>query len=155
MLAELTGADEIVQGREDRDSTERSFGARKRGRVRRVPAPCGMPEDLIDELARLVVPDGDRSRSSRRASSRRATRSRSRACRTSVLVLRGHADGHIVLYDERDGRMLGGDVLLQRITPNVGAWEDSRPDPLDRLPRDAPPAARSSRRGSSTRATAA
>ncbi len=47
-----------------------------------------------------------------------------------VLVLRGHADGHIVLYDERDGRLLGGDVLLQRITPNVGAWEDSRPDPL-------------------------
>ena len=26
--------------------------------------------------------------------------------------------------------MLGGDVLLQRITPNVGAWEESRPDPL-------------------------
>ena len=47
-----------------------------------------------------------------------------------VLVLRGHADGHIVLHDERAGRLLGGDVLLQRITPNVGAWEDSRPDPL-------------------------
>jgi glyoxylase-like metal-dependent hydrolase (beta-lactamase superfamily II) len=47
-----------------------------------------------------------------------------------VLVLRGHADGHIVLHDERDGVLFGGDVLLQRITPNVGSWEDSRPDPL-------------------------
>jgi glyoxylase-like metal-dependent hydrolase (beta-lactamase superfamily II) len=47
-----------------------------------------------------------------------------------VLVLRGHADGHIVLLDEPGGRLFGGDVLLQRITPNVGAWEDSRPDPL-------------------------
>src|SRR5438045_481802 len=36
-----------------------------------------------------------------------------------VLQLPGHADGHIALHDERGGRLLGGDVLLDEITPNV------------------------------------
>lgn len=49
-----------------------------------------------------------------------------------VLHLDGHADGHIVLYDETRGRMFGGDVILDPITPNVGRWEDTRPDPLSR-----------------------
>jgi glyoxylase-like metal-dependent hydrolase (beta-lactamase superfamily II) len=49
-----------------------------------------------------------------------------------VLVLPGHADGHIVLLGERTGRLLGGDVLLHEITPNVGRWEDTQPDPLAR-----------------------
>ncbi len=49
-----------------------------------------------------------------------------------VLLLDGHADGHIVLHDPVEGRLLGGDVLLDPITPNVGRWEDTRPDPLGR-----------------------
>ena len=50
--------------------------------------------------------------------------------RFDVLVLPGHADGHIGLVGERTGRMFGGDVILDEITPNVGRWEDTRPDPL-------------------------
>ncbi len=49
-----------------------------------------------------------------------------------VLVLPGHADGHIALWGETSGRLFGGDVLLQKITPNVGRWEDTLPDPLGR-----------------------
>jgi glyoxylase-like metal-dependent hydrolase (beta-lactamase superfamily II) len=49
-----------------------------------------------------------------------------------VLHLPGHADGHIVLVGERTGRMFGGDVLLQKITPNIGLWHDTLPDPLGR-----------------------
>jgi len=129
MLAELTGADEIVQGREDRESTERSFvhgSELESGAYLRL---CGMPEDLIERWLDSsfltgadpvepthLVEEGDLVEIA--------------GVHYTVLVLRGHADGHIVLFDERDGRMLGGDVLLQRITPNVGAWEDSRPDPL-------------------------
>ena len=45
-----------------------------------------------------------------------------------VEVLRGHADGHIVLI--RDGVMIAGDVLLAGITPTVGLYPNSRPDPL-------------------------
>jgi glyoxylase-like metal-dependent hydrolase (beta-lactamase superfamily II) len=49
-----------------------------------------------------------------------------------VLHLPGHADGHIALLGERTGRMFGGDVLLEGITPNVGRWHDTLPDPLGR-----------------------
>jgi glyoxylase-like metal-dependent hydrolase (beta-lactamase superfamily II) len=40
----------------------------------------------------------------------------------------GHADGHICLF--KDGIMIAGDHLLPRITPAVGLYPESRPDPL-------------------------
>jgi glyoxylase-like metal-dependent hydrolase (beta-lactamase superfamily II) len=45
-----------------------------------------------------------------------------------VEVLRGHADGHIVLL--RDGVMIAGDTILMGITPAIGLYPNSRPDPL-------------------------
>jgi glyoxylase-like metal-dependent hydrolase (beta-lactamase superfamily II) len=45
-----------------------------------------------------------------------------------VLELPGHADGHICL--ERDGVLVAGDHLLGDITPTVGLYPESRPDPL-------------------------
>jgi glyoxylase-like metal-dependent hydrolase (beta-lactamase superfamily II) len=45
-----------------------------------------------------------------------------------VLELPGHADGHICLL--RDGVMVAGDHLLGDITPTVGLYPESRPDPL-------------------------
>jgi glyoxylase-like metal-dependent hydrolase (beta-lactamase superfamily II) len=47
-----------------------------------------------------------------------------------VVWLPGHADGHITLLGEHTGRMFGGDVLLEKITPNIGSWPHSKPDPL-------------------------
>jgi glyoxylase-like metal-dependent hydrolase (beta-lactamase superfamily II) len=45
-----------------------------------------------------------------------------------VEVLPGHADGHIVLL--KDGVMIAGDVILAGITPAIGLYPNSRPDPL-------------------------
>jgi glyoxylase-like metal-dependent hydrolase (beta-lactamase superfamily II) len=45
-----------------------------------------------------------------------------------VLELPGHADGHICLL--RDGVLLAGDHLLEKMSPTVGLYPDSRPDPL-------------------------
>jgi glyoxylase-like metal-dependent hydrolase (beta-lactamase superfamily II) len=45
-----------------------------------------------------------------------------------VLHLPGHADGHLALL--REGVLVAGDTLLASITPNVGLYPDSRPDPL-------------------------
>ena len=45
-----------------------------------------------------------------------------------VLHLPGHADGHLALL--RDGVLIAGDALLATISPNVGLYPDSRPDPL-------------------------
>ncbi len=45
-----------------------------------------------------------------------------------VLELPGHADGHLGFL--RDGALISGDHLLRRITPAVGLYPESRPDPL-------------------------
>jgi glyoxylase-like metal-dependent hydrolase (beta-lactamase superfamily II) len=45
-----------------------------------------------------------------------------------VAELPGHADGHICLL--REGMMIAGDHLLATITPAVGLYPESRPDPL-------------------------
>ncbi|MDX2008487.1 MAG: MBL fold metallo-hydrolase [Meiothermus sp.] len=42
----------------------------------------------------------------------------------------GHADGHAMLFREADGVLLAGDQILERISPNVGIWAYSYPDPL-------------------------
>jgi glyoxylase-like metal-dependent hydrolase (beta-lactamase superfamily II) len=45
-----------------------------------------------------------------------------------VLWVPGHADGHLALY--RDGVLVAGDSLLAPITPAIGLYPASRPDPL-------------------------
>src|SRR5579862_4022470 len=45
-----------------------------------------------------------------------------------VLWTPGHADGHLCLY--RDGLLVAGDHLLTPITPAIGLYPESRPDPL-------------------------
>jgi glyoxylase-like metal-dependent hydrolase (beta-lactamase superfamily II) len=45
-----------------------------------------------------------------------------------VVELPGHADGHLGFL--RDGVLLAGDHLLPTITPAVGLYPESRPDPL-------------------------
>jgi glyoxylase-like metal-dependent hydrolase (beta-lactamase superfamily II) len=45
-----------------------------------------------------------------------------------VLELPGHADGHLVLH--RAGVLVSGDHVLDPISPAVGLYPDSRPDPL-------------------------
>ena len=45
-----------------------------------------------------------------------------------VLAAPGHADGQLMLH--RDGILVAADHLLDRITPTVGLWPRSRPDPL-------------------------
>jgi glyoxylase-like metal-dependent hydrolase (beta-lactamase superfamily II) len=131
-LAELTGAEEVVQGSHDALLTRRAWGdeqsaaafeaylcangmpaeeaARSASDEEGTPVDFATPTSLVDEGDTLEL-GGETFR---------------------VLVLPGHADGHIVLLGERTGRMFGGDVLLHDITPNVGRWEDTEPDPLGR-----------------------
>jgi glyoxylase-like metal-dependent hydrolase (beta-lactamase superfamily II) len=45
-----------------------------------------------------------------------------------VLATPGHADGHLCLY--RDGVLIAGDHILDPITPAIGLYPQSRPDPL-------------------------
>ncbi len=44
----------------------------------------------------------------------------------------GHSDGQLIFYDEADRLLLSGDHVLMRITPNIGSWPHTLPDPLGR-----------------------
>jgi glyoxylase-like metal-dependent hydrolase (beta-lactamase superfamily II) len=131
-LAGLTGAEEIVQGRFDAEVSRRTWGDEADPEAfRRYLLANGMPPDQAgastDEEDRTpvelamptrLVEEGDTLELAGEV--------------FEVLVLPGHADGHIVLLGGRTGAMFGGDVLLLEITPNVGRWEDTLPDPLGR-----------------------
>ncbi|MBL8162775.1 MAG: MBL fold metallo-hydrolase, partial [Anaerolineae bacterium] len=45
----------------------------------------------------------------------------------------GHSDGQLLFYDAADRLMLSGDHVLMKITPNIGVWPDTEPDPLGRF----------------------
>jgi glyoxylase-like metal-dependent hydrolase (beta-lactamase superfamily II) len=131
-LAEITGAEEIVQGTRDRELTVRTWLDPDSGaRFGRYLLAHGMPaEDAErsageeDELPILpveptrLVDEGDTLELAGEP--------------FEVLVLPGHADGHIALLGSHSGRLFGGDVLLDEITPNVGRWDDNEADPLGR-----------------------
>jgi len=49
-----------------------------------------------------------------------------------VIHTPGHSDGHIILYDANDGLVIAGDHILPHISPNIGRWPASEPNPLGR-----------------------
>jgi len=130
-LAEPTGAREIVQGRLDRELAVAAWERGDDHAFERYLRDHGMPPDLAAESTRaegrtavhLAVPtrlveEGDTVDAAGEP--------------FRVLHLPGHADGHIALLGEQSGRLFGGDVLLDDITPNVGRWPDTARDPLGR-----------------------
>jgi len=42
----------------------------------------------------------------------------------------GHSDGQLLFYDAHEQMILSGDQVLMKITPNIGLWSQSDPDPL-------------------------
>lgn len=123
-IAELTGAP-VLQGRDDHAQCVSAWGERNPEVFKRYWVSHGMPEQTVEN----IVQESDRLISA------------VHWVRDPVLldagdevdgwrieVLRGHADGHIVLL--RDGVMVAGDTILGGITPAIGLYPNSRPDPL-------------------------
>jgi glyoxylase-like metal-dependent hydrolase (beta-lactamase superfamily II) len=130
-LVRLTGAGRVVQGRIDRPLAVAAWEEGEDAEYERYLRHQGMPADLAAASTRAeigiavelaaptrLVDEGDVVQAG--------------ACNWRVLHLPGHADGHIALHDDEGGRLIGGDVLLHEITPNVGRWPDTAPDPLGR-----------------------
>lgn len=50
----------------------------------------------------------------------------------SAIHAPGHSDGQLIFYDPEDRLLLAGDHVLTKITPHIGLWPGSEPDPLGR-----------------------
>lgn len=124
-LAEVTGA-EVFEGRLDHEQATAVWrSGRPRGSVAEYLRANGMPDDeaaavqgeseRVGSVVRLpddvtLVEPGDSVGG------------------WEAVHLPGHADGHLSLV--RGDELVAGDALLGDITPNVGLWPNSRPDPL-------------------------
>ena len=123
-IQERTGAP-VLQGREDYEQCVGAWGRRDPERFIAYWSSHGVPGATIEGIARdseslmeavhwvedpQLLDAGDEVDGWR------------------IEVLRGHADGHIVLL--RDGVMIAGDTILGGITPAIGLYPNSRPDPL-------------------------
>jgi glyoxylase-like metal-dependent hydrolase (beta-lactamase superfamily II) len=124
-VAELTGAP-VLQGRVDHAQCALAWGERDPQRFADYWTLHGMPrstvEGIVGESERLLaavhwVEEPDR-----------LLEAGDDVDGWRVEVLPGHADGHIVL--DRDGVVIAGDTILTGITPTVGLYPNSRPDPL-------------------------
>jgi glyoxylase-like metal-dependent hydrolase (beta-lactamase superfamily II) len=85
----------------------------------------GVPQPVADEL---IVQGHAYAPFIRYARDPQRLREGDRVDGWAVIELPGHADGHLGLV--RDGVLVAGDHLLPQITPAVGLYPESRPDPL-------------------------
>ena len=130
-LARLTGAAQVVQGRIDRELAVAAWEDGDDAEYERYLRDHGMPADLAAASTRAEIGVAvELAAPTRLVDEGDVVEAGGRNWR--VLHLPGHADGHIALHDDQGGRLIGGDVLLDEITPNVGRWPDTAPDPLGR-----------------------
>ena len=124
-LAELTGAP-VAQGRLDYEQCELVWGGTDWADVlldwfRRHGVPDEVTSELVEQgsLYRPFIryqPDPELLEPGDLVDGWR------------TMAAPGHADGQLMLH--RDGILVAADHLLDRISPTVGLWPRSRPDPL-------------------------
>jgi glyoxylase-like metal-dependent hydrolase (beta-lactamase superfamily II) len=121
----LTGA-RVLQGAYDYEQCELVWGREDWSeRLADYLQHNGLPESLAEELrqeARIFAPF------IRFAREPEPLAEGDEVDGWEVLELPGHADGHICLL--KDAVLVAGDHLLGEITPTVGLYPESRPDPL-------------------------
>ncbi|HEY7397546.1 MAG TPA: MBL fold metallo-hydrolase [Gaiellaceae bacterium] len=124
-VAALTGAP-VVQGREDYAQCLDAWGpGRSPTRMAAHWVANGMPESVVGS----VVAESSRLADAIHwAESPQLVEPGDEIDGWRVELLRGHADGHIVLV--RDGVLIAGDTILSGITPTIGLYPNARPDPL-------------------------
>jgi glyoxylase-like metal-dependent hydrolase (beta-lactamase superfamily II) len=123
--AAATGAS-VHQGELDYAQCERVWGThdwpeRMAAWFRRNGVPPPVADELIEQ-GHAFAPFISYARDPRRLAEG------DRVADWEVVALPGHADGHLGFL--RDGVLVGGDHLLADISPAVGLYPDSRPDPL-------------------------
>jgi glyoxylase-like metal-dependent hydrolase (beta-lactamase superfamily II) len=121
---ELTGAP-VLQGRDDYAQCVAAWGRRDPAGFVAYWSEHGMPRPTLDGIAH----ESERLRAAVHwFEGPELVDAGGEVDGWRIEVLRGHADGHIVLL--RDGVMIAGDTILSGITPAIGLYPNSRPDPL-------------------------
>lgn len=121
----LTGA-QVLQGATDYEQCERVWGSDEWSeRLADYLQLNGLPDEVAAELRDEATAFGPFIRFARDPE---RIAEGDEVDGWQVLELPGHADGHLCL--SRDGVLVAGDHLLGAITPTVGLYPDSRPDPL-------------------------
>jgi glyoxylase-like metal-dependent hydrolase (beta-lactamase superfamily II) len=124
-VQELTGA-RVVQGRVDAAQAALTWGDERWSSVladwfHANGVPASVTEELLGQ-GRLylpfirTVPDPDPVEPGESLAG------------WDLVAAPGHADGQLTLH--RDGVLIAADHLLDRISPAIGLWPESRPDPL-------------------------
>ena len=95
---------------------------------------CGMDEESVDNIEKALFSTRDSTQPHPLEQSflRANTTVRLGARAFQTIHAPGHSDGQMIFYDAADRLMLCGDHVLMRITPNIGSWPHTEPDPLGR-----------------------
>ena len=95
---------------------------------------CGIDQDTVDNVESALYSTRDLTQPHPVQQSYlregRTLRLGARDCRS--IHAPGHSDGQLIFYHEADKLMLCGDHVLMKITPNIGSWPHTQPDPLGR-----------------------
>ncbi len=96
---------------------------------------CGMDEESIDNIenALLSTRDSTQPHPIQQSFLRADTSVRLGERDFRTIHAPGHSDGQMIFYDAANRLMLSGDHVLMRITPNIGSWPHTEPDPLGRF----------------------
>jgi glyoxylase-like metal-dependent hydrolase (beta-lactamase superfamily II) len=125
--AEATGAP-VLQGRLDYEQCERVWGSKDwPRRIADWFLRHGVPADVAEELIHSGHVFADFVRF---AWNPQPVEPGDELEGWRVVATPGHADGHLALLREADGLLIAGDHLLTPITPAIGLYPESRPDPL-------------------------
>ena len=96
---------------------------------------CGMDEESVDNIESALFSTRDLTQphpiEQRFLRADTTVRLGERDFRT--IHAPGHSDGQMIFYHAADRLMLSGDHVLMRITPNIGSWPHTEPDPLGRF----------------------
>ncbi len=96
---------------------------------------CGMDEESVDNIENALrsTRDSTQPHPLEQSFLRADTTVRLGAREFQTIHAPGHSDGQMIFYDAADRLMLCGDHVLMRITPNIGSWPHTEPDPLGRF----------------------
>ncbi len=96
---------------------------------------CGMDQETVDRVESALghTRDLTQPHPTQQAYLREGTIVRLGARDCLSILAPGHSDGQLIFYHKAEKLMFCGDHVLMKITPNIGSWPHTQPDPLGRF----------------------